>query len=117
VRRSGTAQTTYLFAGVDHPLRINALQFTCPTFSEPCSSSGASHVCTNHPSVACTSTPTPYYYKVDLVGNVRRLRDAQGNDLGGYRYTAPFTVPGGGYLGAAAGAGIGAFVGGVWATP
>jgi hypothetical protein len=27
-------------------------------------------------------------YEVDLAGNVRRLRDALGNDLGGYRYTA-----------------------------
>jgi len=29
-----------------------------------------------------------YYYEVDLAGNVRRLRDTHGNDLGGYRYTA-----------------------------
>jgi YD repeat-containing protein len=29
-----------------------------------------------------------YYYEVDLAGNVRRLRDATGADLGGYRYTA-----------------------------
>ena len=29
-----------------------------------------------------------YYYEVDLAGNVRRLRDTSGNDLGGYRYTA-----------------------------
>jgi RHS repeat-associated protein len=28
------------------------------------------------------------YYELDLVGNVRRLRSANGNDLGGYRYTA-----------------------------
>jgi hypothetical protein len=29
-----------------------------------------------------------YYYEVDLAGNVRRIRDVNGNDLGGYRYTA-----------------------------
>ena len=29
-----------------------------------------------------------YYYEVDLAGNVRRLRDVNGTDLGGYRYTA-----------------------------
>jgi hypothetical protein len=31
---------------------------------------------------------TSYFYEVDLAGNVRRLRDASGADLGGYRYTA-----------------------------
>jgi RHS repeat-associated protein len=29
-----------------------------------------------------------YYYELDLAGNVRRLRDATGADLGGYRYSA-----------------------------
>ena len=29
-----------------------------------------------------------FYYEVDLAGNVRRLRDPNGADLGGYRYTA-----------------------------
>ena len=29
-----------------------------------------------------------YFYEVDLAGNVRRLRDVNGADLGGYRYTA-----------------------------
>src|SRR6185312_8475888 len=29
-----------------------------------------------------------YYYEVDLTGNMRRLRDSSGADLGGYRYTA-----------------------------
>jgi hypothetical protein len=27
-------------------------------------------------------------FEIDLAGNVRRLRDATGADLGGYRYTA-----------------------------
>ena len=31
---------------------------------------------------------TSYFYEVDLAGNVRRLRDSTGADLGGYRYTA-----------------------------
>jgi hypothetical protein len=42
----------YLFAGVDHPLRL--------------SRGGSS-----------------YFYELDLAGNVRRLRDASGADLGG----------------------------------
>jgi len=29
-----------------------------------------------------------YFYEIDLAGNARRLRDGQGNDQGGYRYTA-----------------------------
>ena len=29
-----------------------------------------------------------YYYEVDLAGNVRRIRDINGVDLGGYRYSA-----------------------------
>ena len=29
-----------------------------------------------------------YYFEVDLAGNVRRIRDPLGDDLGGYRYTA-----------------------------
>ena len=29
-----------------------------------------------------------FFYEVDLAGNVRRLRDPSGADLGGYRYTA-----------------------------
>ena len=35
-----------------------------------------------------TRSGTKYYYELDLAGNVRRLRDATGADLGGYRYTA-----------------------------
>jgi RHS repeat-associated protein len=31
---------------------------------------------------------TSYFYELDLAGNVRRIRDASGADLGGYRYTA-----------------------------
>jgi hypothetical protein len=54
---AATLKDAYLFAGVDHPLRL--------------SRGGNS-----------------YFYAVDLAGNVRRLRDASGVDLGGYRYTA-----------------------------
>jgi RHS repeat-associated protein len=57
VTPSGSLVDAYLFAGIDHPLRL--------------SRSGAS-----------------YFYELDLAGNVRRLRDANGTDLGGYRYTA-----------------------------
>jgi RHS repeat-associated protein len=51
---------SYLFDGIDHPLRI----------ARP----GAS---TNF-----------YYYEVDLAGNVRGLRASGGASLGGYRYSA-----------------------------
>jgi hypothetical protein len=44
--------------------------------------------------MSCSSWPSPLasacpnYYEVDLAGNVRRLREPGGMDLGGYRYTA-----------------------------
>ena len=57
IDKTATLKDAYLFAGVDHPLRL--------------SRGGSS-----------------YFYEVDLAGNVRRLRDAGGADLGGYRYTA-----------------------------
>lgn len=53
----GSTVDTYLYDGVDSPLRLMRQQHA-------------------------------YYYELDLVGNVRRLRDATGADLGGYRYTA-----------------------------
>jgi RHS repeat-associated protein len=53
----GTAIETYLYDGLDSPLRLLRQQQAT-------------------------------YYEVDLAGNVRRLRDASGADLGGYRYTA-----------------------------
>ncbi len=54
---SAQLQDAYMFADVDHPLRLRR--------------NGIST-----------------FYEIDIIGNVRRLRDAQGNDLGGYRYTA-----------------------------
>ena len=57
VAQGGALQDAYLFAEVDHPLRLLR--------------GGSS-----------------YFYEVDLAGNVRRLRDSSGADLGGYRYTA-----------------------------
>jgi len=54
-----TVKETYLFDGIDHPLRI-----TIPASS------------------------TTAYYEVDLAGNVRGLRASGGADLGGYRYSA-----------------------------
>jgi RHS repeat-associated protein len=54
----------YLYDGVDHPLRLqHRLQVDATTFQT-------------------------IYYELDLAGNVRRLRDPSGADLGGYRYTA-----------------------------
>ena len=54
----GPVLESYLFAGIDHPLRMHR---------------GAS---------------TTVYFELDLAGNVRRLRGPSGTDLGGYRYTA-----------------------------
>jgi RHS repeat-associated protein len=54
-----TPKETYLFDGIDHPLRIK---------------------------IAASSTTA--YYELDLAGNVRGLRASGGADLGGYRYTA-----------------------------
>jgi RHS repeat-associated protein len=56
----GPLLESYLFDGIDHPLRI----------ARP----GAT---TNY-----------YYYEIDLAGNVRGLRASGGASLGGYRYTA-----------------------------
>jgi RHS repeat-associated protein len=52
---------SYLFDGIDHPLRIA------------------------RPGVATTNY---YYYELDLAGNVRGLRASGGASLGGYRYAA-----------------------------
>jgi YD repeat-containing protein len=56
---AGAPKETYLFDGIDHPLRITQ-----------------------------TATGTTAYYELDLEGNVRALRASGGSDLGGYRYTA-----------------------------
>ncbi len=55
---SAQVQESYLYEGVDAPLRFKQ--------------AGGSNV----------------YYELDLAGNVRRLRDSSGGDLGGFRYTA-----------------------------
>jgi RHS repeat-associated protein len=54
----GPVIETYLFAGIDHPLRMKR------------------------------GKDAPVYFELDLAGNVRRLRGPNGTDLGGYRYTA-----------------------------
>ena len=61
---SGGVVKSWLYDGVDHPLRMNLSGMIV-------------------------------YYEVDLAGNVRRLRDALGDDLGGYRYHggAPMRSP------------------------
>jgi RHS repeat-associated protein len=56
---TGAPKETYLFDGIDHPLRITQ-----------------------------SATSTTAYYELDLAGNVRALRASGGSDLGGYRYTA-----------------------------
>lgn len=58
-RRTASGSGFYLFDGIDHPLRIKV-----------------------------PATSTVAYYELDLAGNVRRLRNSGGSDLGGYRYTA-----------------------------
>ena len=60
-RRTASGPCSYLFDGIDHPLRINL-------------PSGAN--------------PNYYYYELDLAGNVRGLRASGGASLGGYRYSA-----------------------------
>jgi len=55
----GAVKESYLFDGIDHPLRI-----TIP------------------------ATSTTAYYELDLAGNVRGLRASGGASLGGYRYSA-----------------------------
>jgi RHS repeat-associated protein len=42
---------------------------------------------TDHP-LRLMRSGNGYFYEIDLGGNVRRLRDSSGADLGGYRYTA-----------------------------
>ena len=54
----GPVLESYLFAGIDHPLRLHR------------------------------GVSTTVYFELDLAGNVRRLRGPAGTDLGGYRYSA-----------------------------
>jgi len=68
-------QLTFLFDGVDHPLRLagTRVRDAGPPPSPPSREQG--------PVVVA-------YYELDLAGNVRRLRARDGRDLGGYRYSA-----------------------------
>jgi RHS repeat-associated protein len=76
----GVAQATFLYDGIDHPLRL--------------AGAAAGSVPEPLPPAAPTSikySAGPYaraYYELDLAGNVRRLRAPGGADLGGYRYSA-----------------------------
>ena len=75
---TGRVQDTYLFNGIDHPLRLNhTVEWGCAPPPATCSK----------PSQLIPFV-VQYFYEVDLAGNVRRLRDANGADIGGYRYTA-----------------------------
>ena len=60
VDRGNNVTSSFLYDGVDHPLRLRIPG----------------------------TTPVTYYYEVDLAGNVRRLRRPDGSDAGGYRYSA-----------------------------
>ena len=60
VDRGSNVTSSFLYDGVDHPLRLRIPG----------------------------TTPVTYYYEVDLAGNVRRLRRPDGSDAGGYRYSA-----------------------------
>jgi RHS repeat-associated protein len=61
--KNGAVKQSFLYAGVDQPIRMRA-------------NFGAND----------------YFFEVDLAGNVRRLTAYGGADLGGYRYTA-FGIP------------------------
>jgi RHS repeat-associated protein len=77
---NGVVLQSFLYDGVDHPLRLSSPEITV----------------TNVPALPQTpqvafhdATPrTVAYYELDLAGNVRRLRQPGGLDLGGYRYSA-----------------------------
>jgi RHS repeat-associated protein len=91
---AGAVKAAYLFEGIDQPLRVAQYRFTCsqsPTTSCVPAPSGGAYVCPAGPGQTCVpqpGAPTAYFYELDLTGNVRRLRDAQGSDVGGFRYTA-----------------------------
>jgi RHS repeat-associated protein len=71
---------SFLYDGIDHPLRLSSPEIKA----------------TSQPAFPQTPTQTFFsatpltvaYYELDLAGNVRRLRQPGGLDLGGYRYSA-----------------------------
>jgi RHS repeat-associated protein len=70
----GFVNASFLYDGIDQPLRI-ASWSTVTTGTSP--------------AVVTTRAAAVFaYYEIDLAGNVRRLRAPAGADLGGYRYTA-----------------------------
>ncbi|MCW5777488.1 MAG: hypothetical protein KIS87_13710, partial [Phycisphaeraceae bacterium] len=71
----GRVRASFLFDGIDHPLRIAST-----SLFDVGGSSG--------PSVYQQMPVLLAYYELDVLGNVRRLRAPGGQDLGGYRYTA-----------------------------
>ncbi len=67
-------QLTFLFDGIDHPLRLGGTRIR--DIGPP------------SPAAREQGPVAVAYYELDLAGNVRRLRARDGRDLGGYRYTA-----------------------------
>ena len=67
-------QLTFLFDGIDHPLRLGGTRIR--------------EVGPPSPAAREQGPVAVAYYELDLAGNVRRLRARDGRDLGGYRYTA-----------------------------
>jgi RHS repeat-associated protein len=85
---------SYLYDGIDQPLRVRlAGLFACPEMDGggTCTPTSTGVLVCPDGTPCQPQPPEPYqryYYEVDLTGNVRRLRDEQGKDMGGYRYTA-----------------------------
>lgn len=70
---------SFLYDGVDHPLRVAT---TVIADIRNCAG------CPPQPPLYEQSARAVAYYELDLAGNVRRLRALGGADLGGYRYSA-----------------------------
>jgi RHS repeat-associated protein len=72
----GLIAMSFLYDGIDHPLRLGGTGVLGATTPES-------------PFVSYSAGPHAVaYYELDLAGNVRRLRAPGGADLGGYRYGA-----------------------------
>ena len=77
----GRLDFTFLYDGVDHPLRLAHYPVTTSVTNQ--TSPRVAEITTH-----LTKATTFAYYELDLAGNVRRLRAPGGGDLGGYRYSA-----------------------------
>lgn len=73
----GRVRASFVYDGIDHPLRIATSSLVNVAVGTP-----------PPPPIWQQAPVLLAYYELDLVGNVRRLRAAGGQDLGGYRYSA-----------------------------